>query len=101
MNSYAQLLDDGTTPDNIQTTQEHSGNLRLAYSDNRIVITANHTETAMFTISSTAAQVYMQQHIDLTDGQEYIDIHSLPRGIYIVNVTPGNGEKLTMKIAKR
>ena len=101
MNSYAQLLDDGTTPGNIQTTQEHFGNLRLAYSDNRIVITANHTETAMFTISSTAAQVYIQQHIDLTDGQEYIDIHSLPRGIYIVNVTAGNGEKLTMKIAKR
>lgn len=101
MNSYAQFFDDGTIPDNIQTTQKYIGNLQLAYSDNRIVITANNTETAMLTISSIAAQVYMQQRIDLTEGQEYIDINLLPRGIYIVNVTTGNEQKLTMKIVKR
>ena len=55
----------------------------------------------MLTISSIAAQVYMQQRIDLTEGQEYIDINLLPRGIYIVNVTAGNEQKLTMKIVKR
>ena len=101
MNSYAQFFDDGTIPDNIQTPQKYIGNLQLAYSDNRIVITANNTETAMLTISSNAAQKYMQQHIDLTEGQEYIDINLLPRCSYIVNVTTGNEQKLTMKKVKR
>lgn len=102
MNSYAQLFYEDNDPDRVEEyLQESPGNLKVSYSDNRIIVTARHTATAMLTISTASAQMHLQQRVALSGGQAYVDINQLPKGIYIVNVTGENGEKTTIKMVKR
>ena len=75
--------------------------LKISYAAHRLFVRSETSSEATVSVYTATGQEVSADHVRLYGGKAYVDVSTLPQGIYVARATDSQGNVATTKIALR